>query len=431
MTDLAARADAYAEPADILPSGRIATLDIVRGIAVMGILAMNIVAFSMPFAAYINPTAYGTESNADLGSWIFSFILVDGKMRGLFSFLFGASMLLVIDRAEAAGASPAWVHYSRMFWLLVFGLIHYFFIWYGDILTLYAPIGMLAFFCRRLNPTKLIVLGCCLLFAEFLLTSSFAALFYVTQAAAASPDANAETLATWATMQEGFGRYTPQQLHDLLALHQGGYAGLVEHRLGTKWMGPLNSLWTAGWETLAYMLFGMAALKTGFLTGAWANRRYRKVVMIGFGVGIPLYAALAWWLIGQDFAAPALVAGWLAVTVPIRPFMILAIAASIILLTRKGGWLTQRIAAAGRAAFTNYLGTSILMTLLFYGYGLGLFGHLTRIQLWLPVVGAWVIMLLWSKPWLDRFNYGPFEWLWRSLARGRVQPMRRGAGSTT
>src|SRR6218665_278676 len=136
MTDLAADGGLYREAATPLPPGRIVTLDIVRGVAVMGILAMNIVAFSMPEAAYVNPAAYGTESIADLGSWLFSFILIDGKMRGLFSFLFGASMLLVIDRAEARGANAAWAHYSRMLWLLIFGLIHYFFIWFGYILAL-------------------------------------------------------------------------------------------------------------------------------------------------------------------------------------------------------------------------------------------------------------------------------------------------------
>jgi uncharacterized protein len=107
------------------PDERIATLDIVRGVAVMGILAMNIVAFAMPVAAYLNPMAYGTHGPADLASWLFSFILIDGKMRGLFSFLFGASVLLVIERAEAGGRNPAAVHYSRMIWLLVFGLIHF------------------------------------------------------------------------------------------------------------------------------------------------------------------------------------------------------------------------------------------------------------------------------------------------------------------
>src|SRR3954465_1980574 len=120
---------------------RIAALDIVRGFAVMGILAMNIVGFAMPGAAYLNPMAYGTQGPADLASWLFSFILIDGKMRGLFSFLFGASVLLVVERAEAGGRNPAAVHYSRMIWLLVIGLIHFYLIWWGDILSLYASIG--------------------------------------------------------------------------------------------------------------------------------------------------------------------------------------------------------------------------------------------------------------------------------------------------
>jgi uncharacterized protein len=105
--------------------------------------------------------------------------------------------------------------------------------------------------------------------------------------------------------------------------------------------------------------------------------------------------------------------------------MVVAYAALIIDLTRNGGWLVDRIAAAGRAAFTNYLGTSVLMTGLFYGWGLGLYGSIGRIELWLVVIAMWVVMLAWSKPWLDRFRYGPFEWLWRSLARWQFQPMRK------
>src|SRR5688572_31664803 len=97
------------------PGSRIVSLDIVRGVAVMGILAMNIVAFAMPFQAYFNPAAYGTEGLADLVSWAFNFVLIDGKMRGLFSFLFGASTLLVIDKAAASGQSAARIHYVRMF----------------------------------------------------------------------------------------------------------------------------------------------------------------------------------------------------------------------------------------------------------------------------------------------------------------------------
>ena len=109
----------------------------------------------------------------------------------------------------------------------------------------------------------------------------------------------------------------------------------------------------------------------------------------------------------------------------LRPVTVTAIAALVILLTRRGGALTRRIAAAGRAAFTNYLGTTLLACLVFYGYGLGLFGRLTRWEAWLVAPCFWAVMLLWSKPWLDRFRYGPFEWAWRSLSRGKLQPMRK------
>jgi uncharacterized protein len=226
-------------------------------------------------------------------------------------------------------------------------------------------------------------------------------------------------------MARTFGPLDAAQVDKTLALFRGGWLDLVRHRLFTQTAKPLGGIVMGGPETLAYMLFGMAALKSGFLTGAWDDRTYRRVLLIGFGVGIPAYLLIGWAYHRSGFAVPMTFAYGMAATVPFRPLMILAIAASIILLTRSGGPLVGRIAAAGRAAFTNYLGTSILMTTLFYGYGFGLFGTLGRAELWLVVLAAWALMLAWSKPWLDRFAYGPFEWLWRTLARGRVQPLRR------
>ncbi|MFZ1736841.1 DUF418 domain-containing protein, partial [Sphingorhabdus sp.] len=135
---------------------RYLSLDALRGFAVMGILAMNIIAFAMPEWAYITPLAYGGDGVADQISWLFSFIFIDGKMRGLFSLLFGASMLLVIERAEAAGRSGMRTHYARMFWLLIFGLIHFYFIWFGDILVTYALIALLAVQFRQWEPERLI-----------------------------------------------------------------------------------------------------------------------------------------------------------------------------------------------------------------------------------------------------------------------------------
>jgi uncharacterized protein len=430
MTDIAATEAAVDEPVPPAPPPkRIATLDIVRGIAVMGILAMNIVAFAMPFQAYMNPVAYGMESGADLASWAFSFVFIDGKMRGLFSFLFGASTLLVIERARASGRSPAKVHYARMLWLLVFGLLHFYFIWFGDILSLYALIGLVLFFFRNLSVRGLVIWGIVFVVLQSLIFGALGASALYLSYAAVQPGAPAEMVEGWRSMQEGFTPLAGQALAHKLALFQGPYAGLVHKRLIENGLDPFGGVLFFGWETLGYMLLGMAALKSGFFRGDWPLARYRKAALIGFGVGVPVYALLAFLLIRANFSVEMIFAVSMAATTPFRPFMIVAIAALIVILTRKGGALIDRIAAAGRAAFTNYLGTSILMTGFFYGYGLGFYGTMSRIELWLVVFAMWALMLLWSKPWLDRFQYGPFEWLWRSLARMEPQPMRKGAAA--
>ncbi|QAY77748.1 DUF418 domain-containing protein [Sphingosinicella sp. BN140058] len=411
----------------MIETSRIATLDIVRGVAVMGILAMNIVDFAMPPQAYMNPAAYGLTSGADLAAWVFAFVFIDGKMRGLFSFLFGASMLLVIQGAETKGENATAIHYRRMLWLGAIGLLHYYLLWHGDILFGYAFAGMIAALFHDKAPRALVVWGIGLVLIQFALFAAISGSFFLTAAAAAEPGSSAEALAAWRDVERSFGRPDGAEIAKELALYRGSYPAILQDRFTVQLFGPFKGLLLFSWETLGYMLFGMAALKTGFLSGAWAARRYARVALIGFAIGIPYSALLAWLLIRAEFDAALLFAIWGAATVPVRPLMILATAAAIILLTRRSGPLVTRIAAAGRAAFTNYLGTSILMTSLFFGYGLGLFGHLSRIELWLIVLPTWALMLLWSKPWLDRFRYGPLEWAWRSLARGALQPMRRSA----
>ena len=403
---------------------RILTLDIVRGIAVMGILAMNIIAFAMPFQAYMNPLVYGLEGTADFVSWLVSFVFIDGRMRGLFSFLFGASLLLVIQKAQAQGEPAVKVHFSRMFWLLLFGLFHLYFIWFGDILSLYAPVGMIAWLYRDKLPRSLIGWGIGLLVFQLVVFAMLSASYFFVGAQVAQPNPDPALVQQWADMTRDLTA-TPAQVAADLALYRGGYAEIVGHRLSEMAMAPVFSLFLFGWETLAYMLFGMAALKTGFLTGQWDNGRYRRTLLIGFGIGVPAYLLLAWLLVRADFAVPMLFAISMTATTVVRPLMIVATAALIVLLTRRGGALVDRIAATGRAAFTNYLGTSLVMTTLFYGYGAGLYGTMGRAEAWIPVVVMWALMLLWSKPWLDRYRYGPFEWLWRSLSRGRLEPMRK------
>jgi uncharacterized protein len=402
---------------------RILTLDIVRGVAVMGILAMNIVAFAMPIQAYMNPFAYGTQTVVDLAVFAFNFVFIDGKMRGLFSFMFGASMLLVIELALAKGQSARSVTFRRQLWLLVFGMIHFYLIWFGDILIGYALIGMAAWFFRNKSVRTLIAIGAVLLAVQLGLMGVFASMVHSLAPEVAAGTASAEQLEMWEGFTRDFAVPSEERLSEIMALHLGPWTGIVHQQVTEHLVAPFVFTFLLGWETLGYMLFGMAALKSGFFAGAWTDRAYVRVALIGFAISIPAYAVLLALHFGDGFSPEGIWTWTMAATVPVRPVMVLAYAALIILLTRNGGWLVDRIAAAGRAAFTNYLGTSIIMTFVFYGWGLGLFGALGRAELWLVVLAMWVVMLAWSKPWLDRYRYGPFEWLWRSLVRWQPQPM--------
>lgn len=402
--------------------GRILTLDAVRGVAVMGILLLNIIAFAMPLPAYFNPMAHGGSTGADLAAWLINFVLFDGKMRGLFSILFGASMLLVIDRAEAKGENPARVHYARMIWLLMFGLLHMWLIWWGDILAHYALIGMLAFLFRDLPVSKMLGIGIALLIVQLVVTS-FTPLAVIQAQADPGTAGNAETLRVF---ERFFGTPPAAWIAEQVALHRGSWRGIAVAHFRNDGS-PIHTLFQLGWETLAYMLFGMAALRSGMLTGDWTRARYRTWAAIGLGIALPAYALIAAWIMSQGFSLIAVSAGAMPATVPFRPLAAVGWASLIILLMRPRGILTTRIAAAGRMAFSNYLGTSLICTTIFYGYGLGWFGRLSRAEVYLVVFVVWAGMLLWSKPWLDRFAYGPLEWLWRSLSRGKPQNMRRSA----
>jgi uncharacterized protein len=402
---------------------RILTLDIIRGIAVMGIFSVNVVTFSMPENVYFTPIAYGEATGASLWVWAINFLLIDGKMRGLFTLLFGASTLLVIQRAKAAGLSPASIHYRRMAWLLVFGLLHYYLIWFGDILTLYALVGMVAFRFRNGSIRFLLASGLFFLAVD-MATMLYAAHNFASLAAAAqAPGATAEAVAA---LRDNFGTFLapePKKLAETIAVNSGGYGPLLHERITTGLYMPLLQL-AIGWaETLGSILIGMAALKSGFLSGGWDSSRYRRIAIAGIGIGAIGYAALGWRSFHAGFDGPILFADFFAWTLPFRLAMMLGYAALIILAARSGWSLLPRIAAVGRAAFSNYLGTSILAMLFFHG--LGLFGKLDRFETWLAVPAMWLLMLLWSKPWLDRYRYAPFEWAWRSLARWAPQPMRR------
>ncbi len=394
---------------------RILSLDVIRGVAVMGIFSVNVVAFAMVEQAYFNPPVFGFHSLSDKLMWFANFIFIDGKMRSLFSMLFGASMLLVADRAERSGLLASSVHYRRMIVLLGFGLAHFYLLWFGDILTGYAIVGMVAFAFWRASAETLAGLAAATYAGAFYLSAS-EALNFGQQVHAALAAGNPHAIGYFAPSAAAIR--SDMQVHS-------SFGAYVAEMTGPRLWNPVDIVRELFPETLALMLLGMAGFRSGFLTGEWQAGTYRRIALWGIGIGAIVSAALgtAVWLNG--FRLPLTVSALETWSMPVHPVMALGYAALIILAARSRGWLVTRIAAAGRCAFTNYLGTSLLATLIFNGSGLGLYDRFSRAQCWLLVPVFWLLMLLWSKPWLDRFNYGPFEWAWRSLSRGKLQPMRK------
>ncbi len=407
------------------PAPRHLTLDALRGFAVMGILLMNIVGFSMPEMAYVSPAVYGGTDTPDLIVWAFSYIFVDGKMRGLFTILFGASMMLIIERARSNGQNAAGIHFSRMAWLAIFGLAHFFLLWFGDILFLYAAVGCIAFYLSHLSAEDLFRRALPVFTLGFVgYAIMFGGMLYL-QYTASLPGASAATIDSYRQTLDGFDPGATAIAADI-ALHQSGFLPVLLAKLSDSLFQPLILLAYNLPETLPLMMIGMALYKNGFMTGAWSAADYRRLGIRLTVIGGLILTAITLGLIHRDFDMLLMLNASYAWNWPSQLLMTVGYAALLIGLIRNcaaSAWM-RRIAAVGRAAFSNYLGTSLLMTFLFYGWGLGLYGSVGRAELYLFVIAAWALMLLWSEPWLARFRYGPLEWLWRSLARRQIQPMR-------
>ncbi len=403
---------------------RIASLDFIRGIAVMGILAANIVSFGQPFAAYMYPDAFLTgHSAAEESMWIAQFVLIDGKMRGLFTLLFGAGLYLFMERAWARGEGRL-LQARRLFWLLLFGLVHFYLIWRGDILIFYAVFGFIALACIRWAAKTQLVVGLVGYALGILLVGSFALSPYlIAETSFGDQPDFAETRDQFAadkasTLAAGETEYR--------IITEGSYLEYVQYNLTEHAADPLFGLFLFGFESIPLMLIGMALYRWGFFSGGLDLRKMLRWGIAGIVLGSLATLLVALWVKGTGFSYWSTLAAFMSVSLLPRLPVVLGLAAVLAVIGQgASGWLAERISAAGRAAFTNYLGTSIVMLVLFHGWGVGLYGALGRTELHLVTLAAWVLMLAWSKPWLERFRFGPLEWLWRCLTYLRVFPLRR------
>ena len=397
----------------ITGAARIDTLDILRGFALFGILVINIQLFAMVQATLINPTATGALSGLDYAIWLVSHVFFFEKFIAIFSMLFGAGIVLMTTRAEQAGMLT--LHYRRMFWLLVIGLVHAYLIWPGDILVPYALVGMVIVFVRNWSPRSLMMLGVGFLVVNLAIAAAFGfAIPWLPEEEIRALEAD-----VWIP--------GAAQLAAEIAAYRGGFAEQMPMRVAQS----LNfHLFVFPTETLHYvvalMAFGMAAMKSGFLRGEWSDAAYRRAAIVGLALGMPLIGlgVVMNERHGWDMLF-SLYFGRMFNTVA-APLVAMAYIALVILATHRFGPAMKAVfTPVGRMAFSNYLAQSVVCTFIFYGHGLGLFMEVDRPGQVLVVLAVWVAMPLWSRAWLARFRFGPAEWLWRSLSYRRMQPMLR------
>ncbi len=404
-------------------SGRIASLDLVRGAAVLGILAINIASFAGGPTAPLSPRLSGAASPADELAFVIGLVLFEGKMRGLFTLLFGASLLLLVDRRDATGEDGARWQARRLGWLLVIGYCHQLFLWSGDILMIYALIAPLALAMRHLSG-KAMLTAAFVLFA--LWHGGLTLIGWSSFAAAEAAHTGTASPQQLADLARGTSATSAQLARDA-ALLRLPYSEMLGGRFFATLYEPLLVTLITFGETLPLMLVGMALYRSGLFSGRWPPTRISRMGLAALAIGLPLALAQAWWAWSRGFppeamffllvgaAGPqhvALTLAWLALLVTAAPLL-------------AGTWIGRRLTAAGRMALSNYLLTSLVMTFIFHGWGLGLIGTIRPAEQWLFVLLGWAIMLGWSAPWLKRFPQGPAEWLWRSLTEGRLLPLRQ------
>ena len=433
-----------AEP--VAGAERYYSVDVLRGFALLGILAMNIVAFGWPGSAYGNPLRGGGFEGIDRGVWFFNHLAFEMKMMTIFSMLFGAGLVLMDQRAEARGAKIRGVYYRRVLWLLVIGCVHAYLIWSGDILVLYAECGLLLYFFRNLAARTLIILGIAALFflVPILLGIGAATDFvkdyfgHASDRVAASQQAGelpelrdrVAQIVWLGWLHESF-RDAPEKEFQAdqkqIKIHRGGYWGIVKDRAWSLFMEHTIGFLLAGWSVaMGRMLIGMGLMKLGVFSAMRSRRFYLGMVAIGYGIGLPLMVFDANELIAHRFSASYELHGGMLYNYFGSLVVALGHVGMLMLIVQSGAlkWLTNRLAAVGRMALSNYLTHSIVCTTLFYGYGFDQFASINRSGLACIVLMIWVTQLLISPIWLRHFRFGPAEWLWRSLTYWKLQPMR-------
>lgn len=420
---------------------RIVSIDILRGVALLGILLLNIVGMSQPDPAYWDPSGYGEATGWNLRVWLINNLLFEGTMRGIFSMLFGAGVILFTARKEEAGAGPelanAW--YRRTIWLIVFGLVHaYLLVWPGEILYHYGIVGMFLFPARHARPARLIGFALFVFLVMALmnfhearkvenLAQEAAAIRGLKSQGDSLSSVQLETLQEYQALLSGYKPDRAEQ-EEVVSGMRSGYISAV------KTMAPLSRWLQTTWffrkgflDVLGMMLLGMGLFKLGVFQGERSWKLYAAFAVIGYGVGIPVnwhesstymdsgFSVVSYYQVNRTYDLG-------------RLFTTLGHVGLVMVYNRitSRGFLKKGLAAAGRMALTNYIMHTVIATTIFGIFRQ--FGQWERYQLYYLVAAIWIIQLIVSPVWLRYFRFGPVEWLWRWLTYGKKPVFRKDPG---
>jgi uncharacterized protein len=333
--------------------------------------------------------------------------------------LFGAGVLLFTSKAIEKGRRSGPLHDRRMFWLLVFGMMHGYLVWYGDILVAYALCGMLAFVFRKAKISTLLVVG-----AVFFVVPVLLSLFGYATMDMWPQESIDENLKSWKPALADIAKE--------IELRSGSWTTQMEYRVPmTIFMETFVFFWFVFWRVLAMMLLGMALFKSGVLSAAKSNAYYIRMTLIGLVCGLALSSMGVYqnfeaeWEMGYSrfvgsqfnyFGSIFTALGYIGI--------VMLIAKSHVLQGFK-----KVMSAVGKMAFTNYILMSMIGMFIFYGNGLALFSQVERSEQMLFIAGVWIVMMIISPLWLKHFRFGPLEWLWRVLTYMKMQPFKKASDS--
>lgn len=396
----------------IMANERIQIVDVLRGIAIFGILLVNMAHFSYPdlYLAMVGKDNFFTHQWSAVDRTVRTFldIFIQMKFILMFSFLFGFGMVMMMERSLANGRKFVPVYIRRLLALLLFGTIHAFLIWDGDILMDYALLGIILLIFRKAK-TKTLIFWACIFYMLFALPFALSSFGSVSQPG----------IDDW--QQSFHTEMEAKAKHALDVYENGSFSEIANQRIQDRmYYMSMNGMLSLNpllffYSSLPYFcmfLIGAAFAKANIFQNKAKNRKRLFVIGVsGFAIGVPANIAFGLW--HQDV--------YLLIGAPFLTLFYIA-AITILFTNPIMNKLLQPFSAVGKTAFTNYLLQSIICTFIFYHYGLGLYGKVNPFLGLLLTIGIYAIQLIISHFWMKRFLFGPFEWLWRTLTYLRPQP---------